>query len=89
MPRTEGKDILNEMGTKLAEMRLMLSKKADAEGVRKALNYLEKNLKDLFEYLMSNESERDAMAAKRGWNCLSCDRNLLDYQGNIGDYVVW
>lgn len=27
--------------------------------------------------------------ARTNWYCLSCDKNLMSYQGKVGKHVVW
>lgn len=39
--------------------------------------------------MKAEENTEDARAAKKSWFCLSCDKNLLGYQGKLGKHVVW
>jgi len=67
-----------------------LAKKADSEDIKKNLVYLEKKINRLGAHLVKAEDNtEDARIAKTNWFCLSCDKNLLGYQGKIGRHVVW
>lgn len=74
-----------------------MNKFADKNETKKALKQLEKQLKDLQDYIMSlklssHENEDDAMFAKKplgGWSCASCEKNLVNLQGNIAEYQPW
>ena len=35
------------------------------------------------------DNTEDARIARTNWVCLSCDKNLLGYQGKVGRHVVW
>lgn len=39
--------------------------------------------------MKSEDNTEDARVARTNWFCLSCDKNLLGYQGKIGRHVVW
>ena len=39
--------------------------------------------------MKSDDNTEDARIAKSNWICLSCDKNLVGYQGKIGRHVVW
>lgn len=68
---------------------------ADKNETKKALKALEKQIKNLFDMLMSKGNgahEDDAMFAKRplgGWSCASCAKDLVNLQGVQADYVPW
>jgi len=67
-----------------------LNKKADGEDIKKSLIYLEKKINKLAAQLLkTDDNTEDARVAKTSWFCLSCDKNLLGYQGKIGRHVVW
>lgn len=57
-------------------------------------------MKNLYDLLMSlkhsggggGENEEDAMLAKKplgGWSCMSCEKNLVNLQGQLADYNPW
>lgn len=35
------------------------------------------------------DNNDDARIAKTNWFCLSCDKNLQNYQGKVGKHIVW
>jgi chromosome segregation ATPase len=75
---------------KLAEVNLFLHKKANEEDVRKNLGYLEKKLAAIYQKITSSEeANEDARLAKTNWFCLSCDKTLHNYQGKVGQHIVW
>ncbi len=71
----------------------LIKKLANKEDTKKALGYLEKKIADL--YLMVNpdnkDKEQDGLLVKRPlfWSCVSCDKDLDQYQGRLGDYKNW
>ena len=82
-------DIAN-LWDKINEINLFLGKKADSDDIKKNLIYLEKKINRLNAHRMKGEDNtEDARIAKTNWFCLSCDKNLLGYQGKIGRHVVW
>ena len=67
-----------------------MNKKADSEDIKKSINYLEKKINHLGASLMNkDDNTEDARVARTNWYCLSCDKNLLGYQGKVGRHVVW
>lgn len=81
---------LSNMWDKLAEISLFLSKKANEEDIKKNLTYLEKKLAALYQRMTAtDEGNEDARIAKTNWFCLSCDKGLTNYQGKIGQHMVW
>ena len=67
-----------------------MGKKANEEDIRKNLNFLEKKIAAIMNRMSSNdENTEDARIAKTNWFCLSCDKNLSNYQGKIGKHVAW
>lgn len=82
-------DLVN-VWDKLAQINLFLNKKANEEDVKKSLNYYQKKLGSLYQRITSSdENNEDARIAKTNWFCLSCDKNLQNYQGKIGQHMVW
>ena len=39
--------------------------------------------------MKAEDNTEDARIARTNWFCLSCDKNLLGYQGKLGKHVVW
>lgn len=75
---------------KLAEINLFLNKKANQDDVKKSLTYYEKKLANIYQRInSSDENNQDARIAKTNWFCLSCDKNLHNYQGKVGQHIVW
>lgn len=75
---------------KIGEIKLFLSKKADAEDTKKSILYLEKKMCVAFASLArEDENTEDARAAKKNWFCLSCDKVLQNYNGKVGKHIVW
>lgn len=69
---------------------------ADRNETKKALKALEKQIKNLYDLLMSQNSgikgEDDAMFAKKplgGWSCASCAKDLINLQGLQAEFVPW
>lgn len=75
---------------KLNEINLFLTKKADFEDTKKNIIYLQKKINRLGAHLLKTEDNtEDARIAKTSWFCLSCDKNLVGYQGKLGKHIVW
>ena len=75
---------------KLNELGVFLNKKADGDDIKKSLIYLEKKINRLgAQLLKADDNTEDARIGRTNWFCLSCDKNLLGYQGKIGRHVVW
>lgn len=75
---------------KINEFGLFLGRKADSDDIKKNLVFLEKKISRLGAQLMKGEDNtQDARVARTNWFCLSCDKNLLGYQGKLGRHVVW
>lgn len=68
---------------------------ADKDGTRKRLNALEKNIKNLYDLIMSqnnNGNEDDAMFTKKPYGpvtCASCEKDIVNLQGRQADYLSW
>ena len=66
--------------------KALMNQFADKNETRKALKQLEKQLKNVYDLLMSlkannHDNEEDAMFAKKplgGWSCASCEKNLVN-----------
>ena len=72
-----------------------MNKFADKNETKKALKQLEKQLKNLYDLLMTLQAsgghghEEDAMFAKKplgGWSCASCEKNLVNLHGHLADF---
>lgn len=76
-------------------VKALIKQLADKNDTKKALKALEKQLKNLYELIMNrqnNPDEDDAMFAKKplgGWSCASCEKNLINLQGQTADYYPW
>ena len=67
-----------------------MNKKANDDDVKKHLAYMEKKITSIYNRLTStDENNDDARAAKTSWFCLSCDKNLQNYQGKVGKHIIW
>lgn len=68
---------------------------ADKNDTKKALKNLEKQLKNLYDLVMSKLSghdEDDAMFSKKplgGFSCASCEKNLLNLYGKPAEHHSW
>ena len=81
---------------KLNEIVKALQKQfADKNDTKKALKLLEKQLKNLYDLIMSKQNgpdEDDAMFSKKplgGFSCASCEKNLINLQGQAADFHTW
>ena len=84
----KGEEQMNDLELKLQEFRIVIERKADQEGVRKYLTFLENKINQLFVVLAQPESE-DALIARKGWGCLSCAKKLEKYKGRLGEHLNW
>lgn len=71
---------------------------ADKNDTKKALKLLERQLKNLYDLLMSrqaghtHENEDDAMFTKKplgGMSCASCEKDIINLQGRRVDFMPW
>ena len=75
---------------KINEVNLFLNKKINEDDVKKNFGYLEKKLASLYGYITkTDENNEDARVARTNWFCLSCDKNLQNYQGKVGRHIIW
>lgn len=85
----------NLMGKLDEVVKALIKQLADKNDTKKALKALEKQLKNLYELIMSrhnNPEEDDAMFTKKplgGWSCASCEKNIINLQGHSADYNPW
>ncbi len=61
-----------------------IQKKADWQSLKKGLNYFEQKLKETKAivqaiYESTPREEGDSLAAKKGWTCLVCDKDIKNY----------
>lgn len=90
------KDLENELLSRLEDLANGLDKRfADKNETKKALKALEKQIKSLYDLIMSQQGrggQDDAMFAKKplgGWSCASCAKDLVNLQGMPADFVPW
>ena len=77
-------------------LQALSNKFADKAEVKKALKALEKQLKNLYDLIMSykpgNPTEQDAMFSKKplgGFSCAACAKGLTNLQGQIAEFYPW
>ena len=68
---------------------------ADKAETKKALKLLERQLKNLYDLVMSkggNDNNEDAMFSKKplgGFSCASCEKDLVNLYGKKVDFMPW
>lgn len=71
---------------------------ADKVETKKALKLLERQLKNLYDLIMSkglgsgNPTDEDAMFNKKhlcGYSCASCEKDLVNLQGKRVEFMPW
>jgi len=69
---------------------------ADKNETKKAIKALKKQIKNLYDLLMNQQSGHDhgddAMFAKKplgGWSCASCAKDIVNLQGTQAEFVPW
>jgi hypothetical protein len=74
-------------------IRSFIDRFADKKDTNKRLSNIEKQIKNLFDLLMSQESHRqteeDAMFTKKplgGVSCASCAKDITNLQGQIAEF---
>ena len=66
----------------------------DKQEAKKNFKLFERQLKNIFDIVISKFEEQDitdAMAAKKplgGWSCISCQKGIVNLQGAISEYQV-
>lgn len=83
----EERSQINGMEERLLRIEHLLEGKADTDGVKKLLTYLENKLSYLYRIVNVEGNEEDALIAKKNWLCLSCDKKLDTYKGRIGSHL--
>jgi hypothetical protein len=43
----------------------------------------------VIEYLQTLTKEDDGLIVKKKWACISCDKNIENYEGKIGQHLNW
>jgi hypothetical protein len=93
---TSFNDLKIEIYSRIEDLANGLDKRFASKKTEKALKELEKQLKVLFDMIMSMGGKQggqdDAMFARKplgGWSCASCARDLVNLQGMPADYVPW
>lgn len=61
----------------------------DSDAVKKNLLFLENKVNQVIAIMIANEGEAEATMARRGWACLSCDKNMEKFDGRQGDHKSW
>ena len=56
---------------------------------KKALIFLEKKINTLIQSLTSDDGEKDGLLATKGWKCISCTKDLGDYEGKLDQFKAW
>lgn len=80
---------------KIDELARSLKQFADKSETKKALKNIEKQLKNLYDLVMSklrNDDEDDAMLSKKplgGFSCASCEKNLINLYGKPAEHYSW
>ena len=75
---------------KLEEIVQALMKQfANKQETKKALIYLEQKVNQLFLFLEGGEREGDGLIVKKPWSCISCDKELERFKGQLGEYRGW
>ncbi len=75
-------------------MKDAIKKFMDKAETKKTFKMFERQLKNLFDIVISKFEEQDltdAMAAKKplgGWSCISCTKNLVNLNGALSEYQV-
>jgi len=78
-----------------AIVNALTKKLADKNDTKKALKLLEKQIKALYDMLLAKGSHgeaEDAMFTKKplgGFSCASCEKGLVNLQGQIAEYYPW
>ncbi|CDW89817.1 UNKNOWN [Stylonychia lemnae] len=61
--------------------------------INNVVDRLQKSISSLYQALnlmqTTNKDEDDAMFAKKGYHCLSCDKNINNLNGSVVDYQAW
>lgn len=91
------KDLEKYLLSKIEDLANDLDKRfADKNETKKALKALEKQIKNLYDLIMSRQGapqgEDDAMFAKKplgGWSWASCAKDLINLQGIPAEFVPW
>ena len=92
------KELENYLLGRLEDLANGLDKRfADKNETKKALKALEKQIKNLFDLIMSQNGgekvgEDDAMFAKKplgGWSCASWAKDLINLQGLPAEFLPW
>lgn len=89
------KDNFDDIELRLQEIKNLINRKADQEGMKKGLTFLQNKINQvtliLFQlYLFLTEPDgEDAMIVRKGFNCLSCSKKVEKLRGKIGPHINW
>ena len=65
---------------------------ADKAETKKALKLLERQVKNLYDLFMSKgngNNEDEAMFMKKGYDCASCEKGLINLYGKKVEFMPW
>lgn len=52
--------------------------------------FLEKKVNSLIQNIFTEEEvEKDGLIAAKGWKCISCSKDLGEYEGKLDKYKAW
>jgi len=96
--RSELAELERQIMDRLNEIVEALSKQfADKAETKKALKLLERQLKNLYELIMSKQgstagTDEDGMFSKKhlcGYSCASCEKDLTNLHGKKVEFMPW
>lgn len=68
----------------------MLGKKfADKLETKKGLVFLEKRINKIVTTVFGDDEDKDALFATKGWKCISCTKDLKEYEGRLDKFKPW
>lgn len=91
-------EVKDDLLGRIEDLMRGLKQFADRSDTKKALKNLEKQLKNLYDLVMSRlqggggPDEDDAMFSKKplgGFSCASCEKNLINLSNKPPDYYSW
>lgn len=90
-------EVKDDLLGRIEDLMRGLKQFADRSETKKALKNLEKQLKNLYDLVMSRlqgggADEDDAMFSKKplgGFSCASCEKNLINLSNKPPDYYSW
>ena len=64
-------------------------KYANKGETKKALIFLQKKMNAIIQSLMGDDGEKEGLVAAKGWKCISCSKDLGDYEGKLDQFKAW